>query len=250
LKPQALPRVVTYFRFHWIFNLPLLFILVLAGWAEPWTAGTGMAVGWVVLMAVAFTTPWDNVAARWGIWGFPRHKYTLRIGYLPVEEYLFFVLQSLNVMFGVRALLLLVPSWHRPGALPFSAATWVGAAIAVVAWIAAGLALRALGRRKGACLNYALHLAWFLPVISLQWIIAPALFLAHAGLLTVMACGFGLYYTLADLVAVRAGIWFFDEKQITGHKVAGLPWEEIAFFVLTSLLVAQSFLLLLPGDQR
>jgi hypothetical protein len=34
-------------------------------------------------------------------------------------------------------------------------------------------------------------------------------------------------------------------------KLGGvLPWEEIAFFFLTSLLVAQSYLLLLPGDLR
>jgi lycopene cyclase domain-containing protein len=241
---------VTYFRFHWIFNVPLLFLLALAGWSQPWTDGTGQAAGWVVLAALAFTTPWDNVAARWGIWGFPREKYTLRLGYLPIEEYLFFVLQTFNVMLGVRALFELVPSWHRPEALHFSTVTWAVSGTAVAAWIVTGLALRAWGRRRGASLNYALHLVWFLPVISLQWIIAPTLFVTHAGLLAVAACGFGLYYTAADLVAVRAGVWFFDEKQITGYKVAGLPWEEIAFFFLTSLLVAQSFLLLLPGDQR
>ena len=63
-----------------------------------------------------------------------------------------------------------------------------------------------------------------------------------------VTAAFGIYYTLADLVAVRAGTWFFDEKQITGVKLGGvLPWEEIAFFFLTSLLVAQSYLLLLPA---
>ena len=39
--------------------------------------------------------------------------------------------------------------------------------------------------------------------------------------------------------------------KITGVKLGGiLPWEEIAFFFLTSLLVAQSYLLLLPEDLR
>lgn len=241
---------MTYFRFHWIFNLPLLVLLVAVGWPGTWTEGTTLAMMLVVFAAVVFTTPWDNIAARWGIWGFPRHKYTLRIGYLPVEEYLFFILQSLNVMFAIRAILHLLPSWRHPVVFHFSTVTWICVAVSVPAWIVLGLELRKRRRGQGTALRYALHLVWFLPVLYLQWILAPLLLSVHAGLLALTALGFGLYYTLADLVAVRAGIWFFDEKQITGYKIAGLPWEEIAFFVLTSLLVAQSFLLLLPGDQR
>jgi len=60
-----------------------------------------------------------------------------------------------------------------------------------------------------------------------------------------------LVSAVPGLAAVRAGTWFFDEKQITGVKLGGiLPWEEVAFFFLTSLLVAQSYLLLLPADLR
>lgn len=237
---------MTYFRFHWIFNIPLLVVLILIGWREPWQYGDSRAMEWVVLAAFVFTTPWDNYAARRGMWGFPREKYTLQIGYLPVEEYLFFVLQTLNILFGVRALFYLHPNWHRHVSTPPTASTWLCLAASAAAWIIIGLRLRAWGRAKGSRINYALHLAWFLPVIYLQWVLGPTLFASHAGLLLLVAIAFGIYYTLADLIAVRAGLWFFDEKQITGHKIAGLPWEEIAFFFLTSLLVAQSYLLLLP----
>ena len=88
-------------------------------------------------------------------------------------------------------------------------------------------------------------------MIYSEWVLAFALFSAHALMLLIITTAFGIYYVLADLVAVRAGTWFFDEKQITGVKLAGvLPWEEIVFFFLTSLLVAQSYVLLLPGDLR
>jgi lycopene cyclase domain-containing protein len=241
---------VTYFRFHWIFNVPLLVILILIGWPEPWTPGEIQAMSYVVLAAVLFTTPWDNDAARRGIWGFPREKFTLRLGYLPVEEYLFFVLQSLNVVFALRALFHLVPAWQNHATSHPTPWTWLGVAASVPAWIMIGWGLRAWHRDKSARLNYALHLVWFLPVISMQWIIGSTVFSTHAGLMALAACAFGVYYTVADVVAVRANLWFFDENQITGHKVAGLPWEEIAFFFLTSLLVAQSYLLLLPSGQR
>jgi lycopene cyclase domain-containing protein len=61
----------------------------------------------------------------------------------------------------------------------------------------------------------------------------------------------GTYLCLADWVAIKKGIWFFDEEQITGWKIRGMmPWEEAAFFYITSLLVAQTFLILLPANLR
>jgi lycopene cyclase domain-containing protein len=241
---------VTYSRFHWIFNIPLLVVLILIGWRAPWYHQVNETMVYVVLAALVFTTPWDNLAARWGIWGFPREKYSFLVGYLPVEEYLFFILQTLNVMFGIRALFRLYPAWHRMAITTPGMLTWICLVVSVPTWIIIGLQLRAWGRKVGPRVTYALHLVWFLPVIYVQWLIGPKIFIAHLGLLALVTCAFGLYYTVADLIAVRAGLWFFDEKQITGHKFAGLPWEEIAFFFLTSLLVAQSFLLLLPNYWR
>jgi lycopene cyclase domain-containing protein len=56
---------------------------------------------------------------------------------------------------------------------------------------------------------------------------------------------------VADWIAIGKGIWFFDEEQITGWKIRGvMPWEEAAFFYVTSLLVAQTFLILLPAGLR
>jgi lycopene cyclase domain-containing protein len=244
-------HLVTYLRFHLLFNLPLLVVLVALNGLQPWTTDEGLALGLVLVAVVVFTTPWDNLAAKWGIWGFPREKYSLRLGYLPVEEYAFFVLQSLNVMLALRALFRFFPDGLTGQETGISEGTLICLAASILPWGLIALQFRWLRRKAGPCVNYAIHLAWFLPVIYLQWVIAPFLFLAHVGLLVLVTGAFGVYYTLADLVAVRAGTWFFDEKQITGVKLAGvLPWEEIAFFFLTSLLVAQSYLLLLPSDLR
>jgi lycopene cyclase domain-containing protein len=242
---------MTYLRFHLIFNLPLLVVLATITGPFPWSRGEFWAATLVLLAVMVFTSPWDNLAAKWGIWGFPREKYTLRIGYLPVEEYLFFILQSVNVMLAVRALFHFVPDWQTGQETPIGKGTEICLAASIIPWLLILLQLRWLRRKGGPCVNYALHLAWFLPVIYTQWVLAPYLFLDHARMLIAITVGFGVYYTLADIVAVRAGTWHFDEKQITGVKLAGLlPWEEIAFFFLTSLLVAQSYLLLLTSDLR
>jgi len=240
---------MTYLRFHLLFNLPLLILLAALNVPVPWADGEGEALGLVLLAVMIFTTPWDNLAAKWGIWGFPREKYSLRIGYLPVEEYAFFLLQSANVMLAIRALFRFLPDWQTGQETAVGGWTLVCLAASVIPWAIVAMNLVWLRRKAGPCGNYAIHLAWFLPVIYAQWVLAPPLFLGHAGLLALVTAVFGVYYTLADLVAVRAGTWFFDEKQITGVKLGGvLPWEEIAFFFLTSLLVAQSYLLLLPSD--
>jgi len=242
---------MTYLRFHLLFNLPLLILLAVLNEPLPWAEGEGEALGLVLMAVMIFTTPWDNLAAKWGIWGFPRDKYTLRLGYLPVEEYAFFLLQSVNVMLLVRALLGFFPDWQTGQETALGKWTLICLGASVIPWAIVAMNLVWFRRKAGPRVNYAIHLAWFLPVIYVQWILAPLLFLAHAALLALVTAIFGVYYTLADLVAVRAGTWFFDEKQITGVKLGGvLPWEEIAFFFLTSLLVAQSYLLLLPSDLR
>ncbi len=52
------------------------------------------AVGATVLMALAYTTPWDNYLVASGVWYYDRARvWNIVLGYVPLEEYLFFVLQ-------------------------------------------------------------------------------------------------------------------------------------------------------------
>ena len=242
---------MTYARFHLIFNLPLLMLLLLLGWHAPWAVEEAAAFGWVMLAVIVFTSPWDNFAAKWGIWGFPRAKYSLRLGYLPLEEYVFFLLQGANVMLAVRAFFHFFPDWLTGREVALGPITLILLGASLIPWALVALQLRWLRRKCGPRVNYAVHLAWFLPFLYFQWVMAPQVFGDHLALLALITVLFGVYYTVADFCAVRAGTWYFDDKQITGVKLAGLlPWEEIAFFFITTLLVAQSYLLLLPGECR
>ena len=51
----------------------------------------------VVLAALAllYTTPWDNYLVYKGIWTYPSDRVAISIGYVPLEEYSFFVLQTM-----------------------------------------------------------------------------------------------------------------------------------------------------------
>ena len=87
---------MTYGRFLGLFvALPLLLLLALSWPATvrrfPWR---GML--WLLLAVYLATAPWDNAAVKHGLWGFPAGKtWGIRLGYLPLEEYLFFGLQTL-----------------------------------------------------------------------------------------------------------------------------------------------------------
>ncbi len=47
-----------------------------------------------ILVALAYTTPWDNYLVATGVWYYdPARVWNIVLGYVPLEEYLFFVLQ-------------------------------------------------------------------------------------------------------------------------------------------------------------
>ncbi len=58
-----------------------------AGW---WRTALGLAV----LAAVLYTAPWDNYLVATRVWSYdPARVWRIVLGYVPLEEYLFFVLQ-------------------------------------------------------------------------------------------------------------------------------------------------------------
>ncbi|MBL0332372.1 MAG: lycopene cyclase domain-containing protein [Chlorobiota bacterium] len=99
-------------------------------------------------------------------------------------------------------------------------------------------------------LNYIFHLlVWMLPVIIGQWFIAKKIFLKNIKAIILPTIIIGTYYSIVDTVAVFDGIWFFDSNQILGLHIGVLPLEEILFFYITSLLVSQTFIMLLPSNK-
>ncbi|MHB8619846.1 MAG: lycopene cyclase domain-containing protein [Chloroflexota bacterium] len=86
---------MTYPRFLAVFVAPpivLLLMLLLGRRARiPW-----LAIAALSLVALAYTSPWDNALILNGVWSYPRGRVVgVTIGVVPVEEYAFFVLQTI-----------------------------------------------------------------------------------------------------------------------------------------------------------
>lgn len=99
--------------------------------------------------------------------------------------------------------------------------------------------------------HYLTHLVgWTAPILLGQWVIGRRVFARNRAAVFGPALVGMVFFAAVDSVAVRAGIWFFDPRQIIGWWVGPLPVEEVLFFFLTSLLVSQSLVLFLPATHR
>lgn len=241
---------MTYRGFHYRVTLPLL-ALCYALWNYV-SGAEGVALPLLALnvIVVLFTFPWDNNAIRWGVWDFPDDRLLLRLDRLPIEELAFFVLQTLQVSFLTLAFCAINPRIHD-----FQPQLTIGtlslAGVMFLLWIVVGISTQSW-RKRNRQVTYAWHLLyWFSPVIIVQWIIAGDLLSARYNEILAATFTIGTILSVSDVWAVRKGVWYFDHSQVTGHYVAKiLPWEEVAFFYTTSLLVSQSILLLAPQQLR
>lgn len=232
---------MTYLQFHLVFTVPpLLLLAFLTLRASRQGRVPRAALGALlihVLLALVYTTPWDNLLIARGVWGYGEDRVLFTLGWVPFEEYLFFVIQTL--LTGLWVLLLhrrvsagpgQVPSWLRVG----GAILWLGLAAAGVL---------ALGTEKGT--YFGMIAAWAAPVLALQWGFGGDLLARRWRVLLPAFLVPTLYLWFADRVALAAGIWWIAPEFSLGAHVFGLPLEEALFFLLTNLLVAFGMILAL-----
>lgn len=73
-------------------------IAVIAFWQRENTRARWwqVAVALTILLALLYTTPWDNYLVATRVWYYdPARVWNIVLGYVPLEEYLFFVLQTI-----------------------------------------------------------------------------------------------------------------------------------------------------------
>jgi lycopene beta-cyclase len=249
---------MTYFGFLIIFvGLPLLILVGLLlyahqsrrnmparfrGWPD-W-----LAVGTLIIIAFTYTTPWDNYLVATNVWWYDPDLVTGIVwGWVPIEEYTFFVVQTL--LAGLW-LLVMVRYWPPAVSYPPLDGRWrVGTtAVTFVFWLGA-IILLASGWQPGTYLG--LELVWALPPVAIQFAFGADILWRYRRYALSSIAVLTLYLSATDALAISSGTWTIDPQQSVGLYLGGiLPIEEFVFFLLTNMLVICGLTLLLARESH
>ncbi|MBE0592967.1 MAG: lycopene cyclase domain-containing protein [Gemmatimonadales bacterium] len=238
---------MTYLQFHLAFILPPLLVVAPFAWRAIPSLGSRARWAFVAVppIALLYTTPWDNYLVWHAVWFYGADRVIGTIGYVPIEEYLFFLLQPVltaAVTYVLLARLLqrtepLARMAHATRVRLFGATPWIVAT-------AAGVLL--LRTEAGTYLG--LILAWACPVVAAMWLaMGPDIWRVRRAAIPAALLP-TLYLWIADRIAIGLGIWAISDRYTLGFAPFGLPVEEATFFLVTNAIsVCGVLLFLLPG---
>jgi len=199
-----------------------------------------------VVVALAYTTPWDNYLVATRVWWYDPQLVTgVTIGWVPIEEYTFFVLQTLLTGLWLLWLARRLPPTDVP-LRPWP--RWISASVTILIWLASVVGLLS-GWKPGTYLT--IQLAWALPPIIFQLAFGADILWRYRGLILLTLLPATLYLGATDAVAIGAGTWTIDPAQSLGIYLGGvLPLEEFTFFLVTNTLVAFGMTLVLARESQ
>lgn len=248
---------MTYFGFLGIFVvLPILLLWLIAlidhrrGVTLPtplrsWASWIAVAAH--VVIAVVYTTPWDNYLVATKVWWYDPALVTgFVIGYVPIEEYTFFVLQVL-----LTGAWLLMLARHTPVVEPMRPSlqtrrAWTFGVF--VLWLCFA-AILVFNWRPGTYL--ALLMTWALPPVMMQTAFGADILWRHRKLVFLSIIPMTLYLAAADKLAISSGTWTINPEQTVGLLILGrLPLEEFMFFMMTNTLITLGCTLLLDVESK
>jgi len=212
--------------------LAVLAAVRVAGWDGDYCRIGG--VGVLLVVALAYTTPWDNSLVARGVWWYGDGVVAAWLWHAPVEEYGFVAAQTLLTGLWVQALPVDADGDFLPTRRDAAAGMLAGALVG-----AAGVAFLA----HDATFYLGAVLAWAAPVLALQWAVGWRYLWDRRRRFALAVLVPTVYLSAADRWAIADGIWVLADQYTTGVTVLGLPVEEGAFFLATNVFVTQGLLL-------
>lgn len=235
---------MTYLQFLLLFlGFPLM--IVFLGYKKsdlPYKKEFRLGIMLLIFLAVTYTTPWDNYLVKTGVWIYGKDRILGTIGYVPIEEYCFFVLQT--ILSGLFCFLLqkrypLIKEFQKINMNKI-------VTIIYIFFLLFGI----------ICLNFektrylGLILAWAMPVILLQWSFGGNYLLSNSKIFLLSTFIPTFYLWIADGLAISWGIWSISETYTIGFHLGSLPLEEAVFFFLTNLMVTQGVILFVVMEKE
>jgi len=204
-----------------------------------------------ILLALIYTTPWDNYLVATGVWNYnPALVSGIILGYVPLEEYTFFILETLltGLWWWFLARRLSLP--HTEDFKPSVRTRLVSSGILLIAWF---LFTWLLFFGSDSWKYLSITLFWALPPIFPQILFGADILWHYRKLVMWTILPMSLYLSFADIAALRATTWAISSTQTLDLVCFNiLPLEEVIFFFITNTLICFGMTLMLakPGWQR
>lgn len=235
---------MTYMQFHYVFTIPVLLVLsfLMVKHKDHIPKLGFYGVGALCAIAMVYTTPWDNYLVYKQVWGYGSEAVLAVIGYVPIEEYLFFILQTL-----ISGFLCLYVLCYKSKLIKteFKAKNKkLNMGLLILFWLISCSFLF-----FDSSLYMGLILSWALPVMILQWYFGYEYLVQNAKTVIGLIMAPTVYLWFADWVAIdQMNIWTISKKYTFGINPFGLPIEEMVFFLMTNIMVVQGLTLLLHPE--
>lgn len=202
-----------------------------------------------VLLAVVYTTPWDNYLVATGVWYYNPELVTgILLGYVPIEEYTFFVVET--ILAGLWWWFLARRFYPRGEGLevrekfqPNKQLVYLSTCLLTSLWLVFTY-LFFFGDEQWTYL--AITLFWALPPLMIQMLFGADILWHYRKLVFWAILVPGMYLSLMDIVALEETTWAISPSQTTGILFFGiLPLEEVVFFFITNIMLTFGLTLLL-----
>jgi len=211
----------------------------------PWKVILGLCV-----VAFIYTTPWDNYLVATGVWFYDPELVTgMVIGWVPIEEYTFFILLPIFTSLWTLLLMRYMPVNPQRADWSTSHRARCGWTLAFfVLWVASVvvLVLTFVDPAWKPFTYMSLILVWALIPIMIQTFFGADILLRHWRIVTLSIVTSTLYLSATDAVAITAGTWTIEPSQSLPILLGGvLPIEEFTFFLIVNVLVVLGLTLVL-----
>lgn len=206
---------------------------------------------WVLIIlsavAVVYTTPWDNYLVANRIWWYdPERIAGIVLGWVPLEEYAFFILQVFFT--GLIALTILDASEENERSRAAKVSPrWIFPAASGILWLCAAT-IFLVDWSPGMYL--ALLSLWSLPPLAIQAAFGGDILWNYRRVLTAAIFTPTFFLAVADALAINSGIWTINPERSLNLFLGPLPVEEFLFFMATNSLIASGLILAVSPQGR
>jgi lycopene beta-cyclase len=224
---------MTYAGFLLIFLIPwiILELYFFIKYYKENSESTFKGILFLSVMAMIYTTPWDNYLVKNKIWWYGEDKVLAVIGYVPIEEYTFFILQTIMSGLFLFFILKKIPT-------KVSMRTLTPKITGVIFFLITTI-LGIMWFLNDSTKYLGLIVGWASPVFLIQWAFGGDIFWQNKKSYLISIFAPSIYLWIADAIAIKLEIWTISQQYTTGIFLYNLPIEEAIFFVATNMMVVQ-----------